>query len=358
MTITSISLMKEKTIYFLKRKWGDNLKSYFFLVTLGLSLILAACGQGDSSEGIEKNQVKQTETQNSSIEQQEEKDNSQFLATNEFFEPFNGKIDHVHGIGYAGDQGIPFFAAHDGLKLYDNGKWFKTKKENNDYMGFNATNNGFYSSGHPGVDSNLPNPIGIQRSNDNGKTLESLGLEGEVDFHLMGVGYNNETIFVMSPQKSSLMDANTFYVSEDDAKTWKEVAGNSLDDELISVAVHPMDGNFIAAAGQKGIYLSKDKGENFELITRKKQGTSAFFTNDNLIFGTFDGEASLTRYSLKDNSEEEISLPEMKQDAVLYFARNPQNEKEMTFVSFNGNIYQTKDNAQNWKLLVENGALK
>jgi hypothetical protein len=74
--------------------------------------------------------------------------------------------------------------------------------------------------------------------------------------------------------------------------------------------------------------------------------------------GTFDGSPLLKKRSLNDNAEEEILLPEMEQDAVLYFAQNPNDENEMTFVSFNGNIYQTKDNAENWELLIENGRLK
>ncbi|WP_289432477.1 beta propeller repeat protein [Cytobacillus kochii] len=175
---------------------------------------------------------------------------------------------------------------------------------------------------------------------------------------MMGVGYDNKTIFVMSPHKNSLMEANKFYVSEEGAKTWNEVAAEGLDDELLSVAVHPVDGNYIAAVGQKGIYLSDDMGESFELITNGMQGTSAFFTKDALIYGIFDGNASLIKRPINDNSEEEILLPGMEQDAVLYFAINPQDEKEMTFVSFNGNIYQTKDNAKSWELLVENGKLK
>lgn len=333
------------------------MKKYFVIATLGMTLFLAACGQDETKNAVEDGTPKQTETQNTANEQQGTEVTGQFAGANEFFEPFNGKIDHVHGVGYAGNQGVPFFAAHDGLKVYENGQWYKTKKENNDYMGFNATKDGFISSGHPGADSELPNPVGIIKSADNGQTLESLALEGEVDFHLMGVGYNSETIFAISPHDNSLMEGNKFYVSDDQAKTWKEVAAKGLEDQLLSIAVHPEDGNLIAAVGQKGIYLSEDKGENFDLITKGKQGTTTYFTKDSLIYGTFDGEASLIRRSLNDNGEEEILLPEMEQDAVLYFAINPQDDKEITFVSFNGDIYQTKD-ARNWELLVKEGNLK
>lgn len=62
--------------------------------------------------------------------------------------------------------------------------------------------------------------------------------------------------------------------------------------------------------------------------------------------------------SLSDGAEESVKLPEMEQDAVLYLAQNPQNDKEISIVSFNGNIYMTKDGAQSWELLAEEGTLK
>lgn len=56
-------------------------------------------------------------------------------------------------------------------------------------MGYVATDNGFYSSGHPHPSAGLINPFGLIKSSDGGHTLTKLGFEGESDFHLMGVGY-------------------------------------------------------------------------------------------------------------------------------------------------------------------------
>lgn len=327
-----------------------------WIIAAGLTLGLSACGQNEEPKVTEDETA--VEEQNEQAGSQNTDDNKEIKANHKFFEPFDGKIDHIHGVGYAGNQGAPFFATHDGLKIFENGKWYKTKEQNNDYMGFSATKEGFYTSGHPGQDSNLPNPLGIQKSTDNGQTLEMMALEGETDFHVMGVGYENQAIFVMNPHKNSIMETEKFYLSEDKAKTWREVPANGLQDTLISVAVHPQKSDFLAAAGQQAIYLSDDKGENFEKITEGGQGTSVFFTDDSLIYGTYDGNAKLIKRSLSDKSETEITLPEMKEDAVMYFAQNPQNEQEMTFVSFNGNIYFTKDSGSNWELIVEKGILK
>ncbi|MBT2710671.1 hypothetical protein J7I91_22250 [Pseudomonas sp. ISL-84] len=328
-----------------------------WIIAAGLTLGLSACGQTEEpkvseEENIVEEQEEQIENQNTADQQKEA------IANHDFFEPFDGKIDHIHGVGYVGNQGAPFFATHDGLKVYENGKWYKTKEQNHDYMGFNATKDGFYTSGHPGHDSNLPNPLGIQKSADNGQTLEMLDLEGETDFHVMGIGYEDPAIFVMNPHKNSKMQTEKFYLSEDHAKTWQEVQANGLEDTLISVAVHPQKPDYLAAAGQQGIYLSSDKGENFEKITETGQGTSVFFTNDSLVYGSYDGNTKLIKRSLSDKTEKDITLPQMQEDAVMYFAQNPQNEQEMTFASFNGNVYFTNDSGSNWELLVEKGVFK
>lgn len=275
------------------------------------------------------------------------------------FESFDAKINHIHGLGYAGDQNAIFFATHDGIKVYTNESWYKTKTENNDYMGFNAVEKGFFTSGHPGTDTNLPNPFGVLKSFDNGETLESLGLLGETDFHLLGVGYQSNIIYALPPNNNSKMKAGELYVSEDLAKTWEKVEAKNLGENLSIIAAHPTNPNLVAIAGEQGIYLSTDRGQSFELITNGMQGTSVYFDHqDNLWYGGYGGNATLIKKSLKDGSELEMKLPELKKDAVMYLAQNPQNPLEMVFSSFNGDIYLSKDGASSWKQLVKSGELQ
>ena len=46
-------------------------------------------------------------------------------------------------------------ATHSGIKVYQNGKWLEAKTGLHDYMGFQATKNGFFASGHPEPGANL-----------------------------------------------------------------------------------------------------------------------------------------------------------------------------------------------------------
>jgi len=84
-------------------------------------------------------------------------------------------------------------------------------------MGYAPTKDGFYSSGHPGPSSQLVNPLGLVKSMDAGKTLDTLGLEGESDVRLMGVGYDSHTIYVGNLAPSSILQGGVFR-SLDDGK--------------------------------------------------------------------------------------------------------------------------------------------
>ena len=330
-------------------------KILVLISTLVLAIFLSACGDKNSSDNTDEQSGKETTQTNPNTPKSSEVGN---FDGHPNFESFDGSIDHIHGLGYAGNQNAIFFAAHDGIKVFDNGSWYKTKTENNDYMGFNAINAGFISSGHPGTDSELPNPVGIIRSVDNGQSIEKLGLLGETDFHLMGVGFETNTIYALPPNNNSEMQAGELYVSEDLAKTWEKVSTKNLGENLIGLAVHPTNSQNVAAVGEKGIYYSEDKGNTFELITENMQGTSVYFSNDAFWFGGYDGNAVLIKRSLTDGKEEEINLPKMEQDAVMYLAQNPRNPDELVFASFKGNVYRSVDGAKTWTTLVENGELQ
>ena len=92
-------------------------------------------------------------------------------------------LHHVHGLSYSADGRQIFIPSHNGLAVYSDGRWSMAPGPAHDYMGFSATRQFFYSSGHPAPNSGLVNPFGLIRSKDGGKTWDKRGLEGESDFH-------------------------------------------------------------------------------------------------------------------------------------------------------------------------------
>lgn len=279
--------------------------------------------------------------------------------TTESFEvPFEGELSHVHGMGYAGGGKDLYFASHSGPKIYREGEWFETTDNVYDYMGFNAIDEGFYSSGHPSADSDLPNPLGIQRSIDGGETLEEIAFQGETDFHAMAVGYNSHDIFLLNPAKNSLLEAG-FYKSNDKGESWEPVSAAGLAGEVTSLALHPADSNFVAAATATGIYFSRDGGENFKAITDGSEtGTAVHFTEDHLYFGSYGTAAALVKYTMENEELEPVDTPDLSQDAIAFIAQNPMDEMELAIYTFEGNAYLSEDGLQTWKTLLEEGKTK
>lgn len=269
--------------------------------------------------------------------------------------PFEGELSHVHGMGYAGNKNELYFASHTGPKIYRDGEWFETADNFYDYMGFNAVDEGFYSSGHPSADSDLPNPLGIQRSIDGGKTLEEIAFQGETDFHAMAVGYNSHDIFLLNPAKSSLLEAG-FYKSNDKGETWKPVKAEGLDGEVTALALHPTDSNFVAAATAAGIYFSRDGGEVFEAITvGSESGTAVHFTEDHLYFGSYGTAAALVKYTMENEELETVNVPDLSEDAIAFIAKNQADEMELAIYTLQGHAYLSEDDSQTWEALLQEG---
>ncbi|MGO4886544.1 F510_1955 family glycosylhydrolase [Anaerobacillus sp. MEB173] len=335
-------------------------KSLLIATTFSFTILLSACGSGNSAVPEDETNIEQV-TMDNQVTQQEDgmqnDDHTEGISNHDFFEPYDGLVDHIHGLGYAGNQNAIFIAAHDGIRVYENGKWFKTKELNNDYMGFNAVNQGFYASGHPGPGVNLPNPLGLKRSFDNGQTLEDLGMEGESDFHAMGVGFNNHTVYLLNEMPSSTLGLG-LYVSKDKGQSWSEINADELGENILNIAVHPTNGDMVAIASQRGVFLSKDAGQNFILLTTKQQGTSVHFSEETLWYGAYGKEPVLVKYSLENETKEQMELPTMNQDAVMYLAQNPQKKSEIVFATFNGHIYKSDDAANTWNLLVKEGKIQ
>lgn len=269
--------------------------------------------------------------------------------------PFEGELSHVHGMGYAGSGNDLYFASHSGPKIYRDGEWFETADNFYDYMGFNAVDEGFYSSGHPSADSDLPNPLGIQRSTDGGENLEEIAFQGETDFHAMAVGYNSHDIFLLNPAKNSLLEAG-FYKSSDEGGSWESASAAGLEGEVSALALHPTDSNFVAAATATGVYFSRDGGENFEAITAESEtGTALHFTEDHLYFGSFGTMAALMKYTIENKEVESLNIPNLPEDAIAFIAQNPNDESELAIYTLQGQAYLSEDGSQTWEALLQDG---
>lgn len=265
-------------------------------------------------------------------------------------------LTHVHGLAYSTDGKQIMIPSHHGLAIYREGTWSMAPGPRHDYMGFAAAATRLYSSGHPAPDSGLVNPFGLIRSTDGGKTWDKLGLEGESDFHVLGVSWRKNAVYVWSPERNSRMPSPGLYFTLNDGCTWQRTAAEGLTGQPRSLAVHPDDAKTVAVATSAGIYLSRDSGDSFEPVSTKGQGLAVFFDLDgkHLWYSSHDGSARLTRMAVQ-NGANTVSLPTLTKDAVAYIAQNPARSSEYAIATFQRSVYVTQDRAKTWRQIAHNG---
>lgn len=259
----------------------------------------------------------------------------------------------IHGISFTGDGEQLRVATHTGLVAYQDGNWSTPDLPVNDYMGYSGTDDGFFSSGHPGVGSQLVNPIGLVRSTDHGESIETINFLGETDFHVMGASYYGETVYVVNPSPNSLLSIG-FHYSLDGGETWEQSAAEGLTAAPIQITVHPSEAGTVAVATQSGVFFSNNFGTTFTPISDGIVTSVVFDPNgERLLFG-FD-----TLFSYRLSDAQTLPLPEMptvdSDQAILYIAVNPANDA-VAFATSDRDVFYSPNGGQSWEKIGENGA--
>jgi photosystem II stability/assembly factor-like uncharacterized protein len=265
-------------------------------------------------------------------------------------------LTHVHGLAWSADGARLYIPSHHGLAVYEAGRWSKAPGPEHDYMGFSATRERFYSSGHPAPGSGLTNPFGLIRSDDGGKTWKKLGLEGESDFHLLATGYASNAVYVFNHGPNSRMGSAGLHHTLNDGLLWKKAAGSGLAGAPASLAVHPEDAKVVAIGTREGLFLSDDAGERFRRVAAG-QTLAVFFDLDGtrLWYAGHDGAATLQRLDWKAGAAEAVALPPLPGDAVAYIAQNPARRDEYAIATFKRSAFLSRDGGKTWEAIAREG---
>jgi hypothetical protein len=227
-------------------------------------------------------------------------------------------------------------------------------------MGFSGTATNLYSSGHPAPNSGLVNPFGLIRSRDGGKTWDKLGLEGEIDFHLLATGWNTNAIYVFNSEPNSRMRRPGLHYTLNEGFAWKPAQAAGLEGDPRALAVHPNHAATVAVASAKGVYLSRDSGGRFAPVARGAEGLAVFFDLDgkSLWYSAFDGQPQLSRALLGGGAATQVKLPPLSEDAVAYIAQNPTARSEYAIATFAKSVYLSKDAGRSWSQIADRGKAK
>lgn len=124
-------------------------------------------------------------------------------------------LDHVHAAVYI--DGRLLIGSHTGVVVIDpvSGAVSKRGASQDDFMGLAGSAELLVASGHPGVGSMLPDPVGLIRSTDGAQTWETVSLTGEIDFHALAID---------GDQVAGSATAGELLYSADGGATWSTIA--------------------------------------------------------------------------------------------------------------------------------------
>ncbi len=173
---------------------------------------------------------------------------------------------HIHGMSVDPVTNRILLATHDGL--------FDVSRSpaeqigpTIDLMGFTtATDGTLYASGHPGPGSDLPDPVGLITSADQGRTWLPMSRQGESDFHALAV------------TADGLIGHEGRIITSADGQRW---AVTTDDVPAYNLAGAP-DGTVLATT-EDGLYRSVDSGVTWTIVPGAPM----------LIFSTFVGATAV-----------------------------------------------------------------
>lgn len=168
--------------------------------------------------------------------------------------PQTAALSHVHGISVDPATKRILLATHDGLYDATSDPAVKISDTTIDLMGFTETAepNVFYASGHPGPGSELPNPVGLIRSDDAGKSWESTSRAGESDFHALTVSGHTIVAFDGELRTST------------DGKAWTTSTATFVP----AVMAGSPASTVVLATTEKGVQRSTDSGATWQAVPK------------------------------------------------------------------------------------------
>lgn len=161
--------------------------------------------------------------------------------------------EHVHNLTLDGSRLL--VGTHEGLWVQLQGQAAQLVSDPPfDVMGLALSGQRMFASGHPAEGQDLPADLGLQQSIDDGVTWTSVSLEGQVDFHRLGV--SGRVVLGLSSSDGRLLR------STDAGATWADL-GTPL---LYDLAVSPTNAEKVVGTTEQGPVSSDDGGKSFAPI--------------------------------------------------------------------------------------------
>ena len=267
------------------------------------------------------------------------------------------RITHIHGLFFGAD-GALHIPGHRGIVRYTNDHWVRLPGPAHDFAGFAAGRDVLYGSGHREAGSKNAGSLGLKTSTDGGRTWSSIAALDGSDFHYIAIGYLSGAVYLLNEASSVQLPEPGIYGKKARSAPWRRAAMQGLVGEVNAMAVHPSEPGTVVVGTPSGLYLSRNAGDTFVLISSMRRVFAASFdrSGDAVWFGTYDRVAKLVRMDLTaDLAVRELPVPPLQGDAIAHIAFNPTNAKEMAIATTRRNLFVSRDDGSNWIQLLNEG---
>lgn len=274
------------------------------LLLLGLALLVAGCGEGDSASSGAGD--------------------------------FAAEASHVHGLGVNPTDGSLFIATHGGLFRADSGSEAPSRvgKAGYDLMGFTVAGpDRFFASGHPPLDEAHSPHLGLVQSSD-GESWEEVSLGGRADFHVLR--YSGGAIYGFNGLDGRLM------VSADEGASWRSAR---VPAPLFDLAVDPQDPTHIIAATEGGLFEAVSSGKKWKQI-EGPLGLLAWPDPTSLFLVDGEGRVSVS----EDRGRSWRSRGALPQTPTVLYAASA---TELYAAMPEGAVLDSSDGGRSWKPRVQ-----
>jgi photosystem II stability/assembly factor-like uncharacterized protein len=192
-------------------------------------------------------------------------------------------------------------------------------------------------SGHPSGDSGLPSVLGLIRSEDAGKTWESVSELGTADFH--AIAQSGDVLV------APLFGQAQVFVSRDDGRNFEPRVAPMA---LVDLAVDPGDPKRWVATSEQGIYVSVDEGQTWRQRDPTPNVRLAWAAPDELyridpgggVKVSADGGEAWEDRGSTGGEPQALTVAE---DGTMYAAE------------LRGNVHRSDDGGATWKQIVKGG---
>ncbi|KYH45573.1 F510_1955 family glycosylhydrolase [Branchiibius sp. NY16-3462-2] len=243
-------------------------------------------------------------------------------------------ITHIHAVARHPRTGDLLLATHEGLFRQIDGQLRQTGPVI-DLMSFAVASDGtFYASGHPGTETDLPQPVGLITSTDGGATWQVASRGGQSDFHALTVGAGTVTGFDGALRTTT------------DNTTWTQ---HTIPAPPRDLAAAPRTGTLLATTS-RGLFTSTDNGTTWTTLSPPEVAVLAAWADDSTaVIVTTTGRLATSTDSGRTWTLHPKSIGAAE---ALHAQRSPDGQLEIIAV-VGDTVIRTMDAGASTQILVQ-----